>query len=239
MNAVLTAIESSALVPVYSAADLSTAEAVLRACYRGGIRVFEFTDRAAGSLEVFRGLRVLVDSELPGLHLGVGTITTAARAAEFVEAGAEFLVSPVAAEEAAAWSHGAGVPFIPAGLTPTELLRAQELGAQVVKLFPAASVGPNYLKQLRGPLPQLRCMVTGGVAATPASVQEWLAAGAVAVGLGSDLLPKGPVSPEQAAELERRCRELTEAVAAVATVAEAAAVTEAAPGAASRQGGPA
>lgn len=150
MTAVLTAIESAALVPVYSSADLTTAEAVVRACYRGGIRLFEFTDRAAGSLEVFRGLRALADSELPGLRLGVGTITTAARAAEFVAAGAEFLVSPVAAEEAAAWSREAGVPFIPAGFTPTELLRAQDLGAQVVKLFPAGAVGPRLKFRMVG-----------------------------------------------------------------------------------------
>lgn len=200
------------IVPVHADSDPVAAVEAVAACYEGGVRLFEFADRLPGALEVFHGIKRLASAEMPGMVLGAGTITTVERAAAFVEAGAEFLVSPVLAADALAWSLKRGVPFVPGAASPTEVWSSQAAGAGVVKLFPAGPLGPGYLKSLLGPLPS-KVMVTGGVSATPEAVLTWLKAGATAVGLGSDLLPRGRLSAEQLAELTRRCRELTTAVA--------------------------
>lgn len=206
-------VSRAGVVPVHADPDPVAAVAAVRACYAGGVRLFEFTDRVPGALEVFGTIKRVVDAELPGMVLGAGTVTSPERAAAFVEAGAAFLVSPVLAPAALAWSLERGVPFVPGVASPTEAWRALEAGAGVVKLFPAGALGPAYLRSLLGPLP-CKVMVTGGVSATPEAVRSWLAAGAVAVGVGSDLVPRGRLAPEQLADLTRRCRALTEAVAA-------------------------
>lgn len=207
-------VTRAGLVPVHADSDPVAAVEAVTACYAGGIRLFEFTDRMPGALEVFHGIKRVADAELPGMVLGAGTITTRERAAAFVDAGAEFLVSPVLAPDVLAWGRERGVPFVPGAASPTEVWRSLEAGASVVKLFPAGPLGPAYLKSLLGPLP-CKVMVTGGVSATPEAVRTWLGTGAVAVGLGSDLVPRGRLSPEQLSELTRRCRALTDAVAAL------------------------
>jgi len=203
----------AAIVPVHAEQDPVAAVEALGACYAGGVRFFEFTDRLADALQVFRGLKSAVDAELPGMVLGAGTITHPERAAAFVEAGAEFLVSPVLATGVLAWSVEHGVPFVPGVATPTEAWRALEAGAEVVKLFPAGALGPGYLKSLLAPLP-CHVMVTGGLSATPETIATWLGAGARAVGLGSDLIPRGRLAPGDLDDLTRRCEALTSAVAA-------------------------
>lgn len=213
LHPVEAAIQRAALVPVYASDDLQAAKDVLAACYQGGMRVFEFTNRTPNALKVFGALREHAAGALPDLLLGAGTITTAAAAADYIAAGASFLVSPVAAEEAAIASRNAGVPFAPGATTPTEIHRAISLGAGIVKLFPAGSFGPAYLRQVLGPMPGARLMVTGGVAAEPDTVASWLNAGAVAVGLGSDLLPKGRPDSAALARLAETCRALVQAAA--------------------------
>lgn len=200
------------LVPVHAEQDPVAAVEALGACYAGGVRFFEFTDRLPDALHVFRALRRAVDAELPGMVLGAGTITHPERAAAFVEAGAEFLVSPVLASGVLAWSLEHGVPFVPGVATPTEAWRATEAGAEAVKLFPAGALGPSYLKSLLAPLP-CHVMVTGGLSATPETVATWLAAGARAIGLGYDLIRRGRLAPHELEDLTRRCEALTAAVA--------------------------
>ncbi|MCW5818801.1 MAG: hypothetical protein KIT12_02730 [Trueperaceae bacterium] len=207
-------IAHAGLVPVHADSDPVAAVEALTACYAGGIRFFEFTDRMPGALEVFHGIKRVADAELPGMVIGAGTITKVERAAAFVDAGAEFLVSPVLAPQVLAWSRERGVPFVPGAASPTEVWRALEDGANVVKLFPAGPLGPAYLKSLLGPLP-CKVMVTGGVSATPEAIRTWLGTGAVAVGLGSDLVPRGRLLPEQLVDLTRKCEALTTAVAAL------------------------
>lgn len=200
------------LVAVHDDVDADAAAKVLQACYDGGLRVFEFTHRSERAMEVFVQLRGYASERLPGLLLGIGTVFDAATARSFVEAGADFVVSPVAAEEAGAWCRERGVAFVPGAATPTELWRARSFGAGLVKLFPAADLGPGFVKQLLGPLRGSRLMVTGGIAATADEVSRWILAGAKVVGLGSSLVPRGQQTAERLAQLSADCAELLAAV---------------------------
>lgn len=160
-------------------------------------------------------MRSAVDEEMPGLLLGAGTILTVLAAEAYAEAGADFLVSPVAAADVHSWCQQHEVPFIPGVMTATELVAATSKGASLVKLFPAADLGPGYLRHLLGPLPGSRIMVTGGIRADRQEIRSWLEAGASAVGVGSDLVPSGKLSSSRLHQLTASCQELLEAVAAV------------------------
>jgi len=212
--AAIGAIEAQGLVPVHADTDAAAAAAALRACFDGGLRVFEFTDRTDNALDVFRLLRAEADGSMPGLLLGAGTILEPERAEAYAEAGADFIVSPVAAEEAGAWCRDNGLAFVPGVATPSELVRATGLGATLVKLFPAADLGTGYLRRMLGPLQGSRIMVTGGIRATAEDVSSWIEAGATAVGLGSDLVPGGVLDEARLERLTADCRSLLKAVAA-------------------------
>ena len=175
------------VVPVFYHADLAFAQRILQACYAGGIRVFEFVNRGAQALEVFTQLQPFVAANCPEMVLGIGTIYKAAEAEQFIAAGAEFVVQPLATAEVAQVCKAHDIPWLPGALTPTEIYHATELGAAMVKIFPGNLVGPDYIRALRGPLPHVKLMVTGGVEPTEASVGAWFGAGVNAVGMGSQL----------------------------------------------------
>jgi len=182
------------LVPVFFHAEVASAQSIVRACYAGGVRVFEFTNRGANALEVFQGLAQLTATDCPDLVLGIGTIYTAADAERFIAAGAAFVVQPVTTAAVAAACQRHDVAWLPGALTPNEIYAATELGAQLVKIFPGNFVGPDYIRAVRGPMPSTKLMVTGGVEPTEASLAEWLGAGANVVGIGSQLF-KGASDP--------------------------------------------
>jgi 2-dehydro-3-deoxyphosphogluconate aldolase/(4S)-4-hydroxy-2-oxoglutarate aldolase len=175
------------LVPVFYHADAAYAQAIVRGCYAGGVRVFEFTNRGANAFEVFQELAKLVADDCPDLVLGIGTIYSAADAERFIAAGAAFVVQPVTTAEVAAACQRHDVAWLPGALTPNEIYAATQLGAQLVKIFPGNLVGPEYVKALRGPMPSVKLMVTGGVEPTEASLTEWFGAGVNVVGVGSQL----------------------------------------------------
>ncbi len=175
------------VVPVYFHADLGQVQTVVQACYDGGIRVFEFVNRGANALEVFGQLGTYVAEKCPELVLGIGTIYTAAQAEQFIAAGADFVVQPVMTPEVGAACQQHNVPWLPGAMTLTEVYTASQLGATVVKIFPGNLVGPEYIKALRGPLPHVKLMVTGGVEPTTANLAAWFAGGVNVVGMGSQL----------------------------------------------------
>ena len=184
---VLTQVLAAPLVPVFYHADAAYAQSMVRACYAGGIRVFEFTNRGANAFEVFQELAQLTATDCPDLVLGIGTIYTAADAERFIAAGAAFVVQPVTTAEVAAACQRHDVAWLPGALTPNERHAATQLGARIVKIFPGNFVGPDYIKAVRGPMPTTRLMVTGGVEPTEASLTEWFGAGVNVVGIGSQL----------------------------------------------------
>jgi 2-dehydro-3-deoxyphosphogluconate aldolase/(4S)-4-hydroxy-2-oxoglutarate aldolase len=191
---VLAQVLAAPLVPVFFHADAAYAQSIVRACYAGGIRVFEFTNRGANAFEVFQELTKLVADDCPDLVLGIGTIYNAADAERFIAAGAQFIVQPVTTADVAEACQRHDVAWVPGAMTLNEIYNATQLGAQLVKVFPGNAVGPDYIKALRGPMPSVKLMVTGGVEATEASLNEWFGAGINVVGIGSQLF-KGASDP--------------------------------------------
>ena len=188
---VLEMMERTGVVPVFYNGDPEVAANVVKACYKGGIRAFEFTNRGEKAFEVFQALVRMADAECPGLVMGIGSIVSADDCGRFVEAGARFVVGPVFCDEVMERADRLGVPYVPGAATPTEVFNAWRAGAKIVKVFPAAEVGgPAFVKAVLAPMPWLRIMVTGGVEPTRENLTRWFAAGVKCVGIGSNLFPK-------------------------------------------------
>lgn len=175
------------IVPVFYHGDADHTKAIVKACYDGGMRVFEFTNRGDGARRVFAELVPFVREQCPDLALGIGTILTPESAEEFIGTGADFVVQPVTTATVAAVCHAHNVPWMPAGATLNEIYQATLLGADLVKVFPGNVVGPGFIKAIKGPMPHLNLMVTGGVEPTAESLTAWFRAGVTCVGIGSQL----------------------------------------------------
>ncbi|TGE24041.1 bifunctional 4-hydroxy-2-oxoglutarate aldolase/2-dehydro-3-deoxy-phosphogluconate aldolase [Hymenobacter aquaticus] len=197
----------SPLIPVFYHAEEPYARRVLQACYEGGVRLFEFTNRGPHAFDIFADLQQFVEAEYPDLLLGAGTIYTVAEAEKFISAGADYIVQPVIGAEVAALCHRQDLAWLPGVSTLNEIYQADQLGAAFAKLFPAAMLGPAYLKTVRAPLPKVRFMATGGIEPAPDTVATWVQAGATCVGVDSRLLPTA-----DPAALTARVRELLAAM---------------------------
>jgi 2-dehydro-3-deoxyphosphogluconate aldolase/(4S)-4-hydroxy-2-oxoglutarate aldolase len=193
-NPFLTRLAEVGVVAVIRAASIDAALAVSHALVRGGVTGIEITFSTPGAAEAIARAR----RELPNALVGAGTVLDEASLRAACDAGASFLVSPHTDETLIAAARARGVPFLPGALTPTEIVRAWQLGATCVKVFPGSAVGPGYLKALKGPLPHIALMPTGGV--DEKNLGEWLTAGAVAVGMGGSLATGTPDAIEAAAQ---------------------------------------
>ena len=184
-------IRSTGIVPVFYHADVEVAKKVVKACYDGGIRAFEFTNRGDGAYKVFEQLIAFVRVECPEMALGAGTILDAPTAGQYLQMGADFLVSPCLSEEVVPLCNRRGVPYSPGCGTVSEIVRAMELGCDLVKVFPAGTVGgPAFVKNILGPLPWAMVMCTGAVEPAEENLTAWAKSGVTAVGMGSKLFPK-------------------------------------------------
>jgi len=201
---ILDEIAAQRVVPVLRSTDVDDAIATARACARAGMRVIELT-RSIPEVEV--AVSELAHSD--ELVVGVGTVVTPDEVEKSVEAGARFMVSFGFDSEVVKASNALGITMIPGALTPTEVARCRQAGSSVVKLFPARLIEPSYLRDLVAVMPEMEFMVTGGSPATPGGIGPWLQAGALAVGVGSAL---GSAAVDGADEVERRCRQLMQAL---------------------------
>lgn len=183
-----------ALLPLFFNKDAQVSIEVLRALYRAGIRAMEYTNRGEDALENFQEMRKVADAEMPDMYLGVGTIKNAAGAKAFMEAGADFLISPGLVEDVVKVAEEQGVLWIPGCMTPSEIIRAEQLGAPVIKLFPGNLLGPSFLSTIKEIFPGLMFLPTGGVEAEEDNLKGWFKAGVVAVGMGSKLITKEMVA---------------------------------------------
>ena len=184
------AIRDTGIVPVFYNKDIETAKKVVKACYDGGIRAFEFTNRGDGAHRVFEQLMAFVRTECPEMALGAGTILDAPTAALYIQMGADFLVSPCCVDEVITLANRRGVPYNPGCGTVTEIVHAQERGCDLVKVFPAGTVGgPAFVKNILAPLPWAMIMCTGAVEPTKENLTAWAKSGVTAVGMGSKLFP--------------------------------------------------
>ncbi len=207
-------LRDAGVVAVVRVATAEVAVDVVRALAAGGVVAAEVTFTVPDADKAIAELSKLNSAGEFGrpLVLGAGTVVTAAQARAAVDAGAEYLVSPHLSEPVMAAADQLDVAALPGALTPTEVFAAFERGADVVKVFPAARMGPKYLKDLAGPYPKIPLMPTGGVSAT--NVHEWVACGAVAVGVGSELVDKAAVAAGDWQTLTDKAAKLTEALAA-------------------------
>ena len=178
------------LVPLFYHPALETSKKVLKACYDGGARLMEFTARGDFAHEVFGELTKYAIKELPGMAMGVGSVTDAAAASRFMALGANFIVTPVLREDIAMVCNRRKVLWSPGCGTLTEITRAEELGCEIVKLFPGDIYGPNFVKGIKGPQPWTSIMPTGGVSPNKENLEAWFKAGVTCVGMGSQLISK-------------------------------------------------
>jgi len=179
------------MVPVFYHKDIEVCKDVLKACYDGGVRVFEFTNRGDFAHEVFAELNKYAAKELPEMMLGVGSIVDAGTASLYIQLGTSFIVSPVLKEEMAIVCNRRKILWSPGCGSLTEISKAEELGAEIVKIFPAEQVGgPKFVANIKGPCPWTSIMPTGGVEPTEENLSAWFKAGVTCVGMGSQLITK-------------------------------------------------
>lgn len=204
---VLQAILATGMVPVYYHADAEVAKRVVKACYDGGVRAFEFTNRGDFASEVFIELVKYARRKCPELILGVGSIVDAPTAALFLQYGANFVVGPYLNPEVARLCNRHLVPYTPGCGSVTEIGTAHELGCDLVKIFPAGNVGgPSFVKNIKAPLPWTLVMATGAVEPTEENLTAWFKAGVACVGMGSKLFPKETVAAGDWEAIAEKCR---------------------------------
>jgi 2-dehydro-3-deoxyphosphogluconate aldolase/(4S)-4-hydroxy-2-oxoglutarate aldolase len=192
----LQAMSETGMIPVFNHVDLEVAKGVLDASYKAGIRVFEFTNRATNSLEVFKELYDYA-GKYPDMVMGIGTIFTTEDANAFIEAGADFIVSPALIPELAVYCNSENVFWIPGCATMSEIFQAKKLGATLVKAFPGNVVGSAFVAAAKSVYPELHIMPTGGVEPTEENLKEWFDAGVYCVGMGSQLFKKDWIKNQQ------------------------------------------
>jgi 2-dehydro-3-deoxyphosphogluconate aldolase/(4S)-4-hydroxy-2-oxoglutarate aldolase len=185
---VAAAMKETGLVPLFYHTDVSLGKKVIKACYDGGARLMEFTSRGDFAFEIFGELNKYALAELPGMILGVGSVTDAAAASLYMQLGANFIVTPVFREDIAIVCNRRKVLWSPGCGSLTEIARAEELGCEIVKLFPGDVYGPQFIKGIKGPCPWTSIMPTGGVNTTKENLKSWFDAGATCVGIGSQLI---------------------------------------------------
>ena len=205
--AVLKKIGETGMVPVFYHKDVEVAKKVVKACYEGGVRAFEFTNRGDFAHEIFGELVKYAATECPELALGVGSIVDPATAALYLQLGACFVVGPLFNPEVARVCNRRSVPYTPGCGTVSEVGAAQECGCDLCKVFPGDVLGPKFVKGLTAPMPWSKLMVTGGVEPTRENISAWFAAGVYCVGMGSKLFPKDKIAAADWQYISDKCAE--------------------------------
>lgn len=196
-------IISTRLLPLFNHADFEVCREVLEVCYKAGIRAFELTNRDEKAFEVFQSLHSWIVVNCPEMSLGVGTILDRQTAELFIGAGADFVIAPIFDLETSVHCKNRNIPYIPGCFTPTEMQHAYVSGSPVVKLFPAETVGANYLKHIKGPLPDIKTIVTGGVGFGKEEIECWIGAGVMALGMGSSIFTKKRIQERDFSSMEK------------------------------------
>jgi len=200
-DTILKLIPEQGILPLFFHQDEEVSVNILRALYAAGVKTIEYTNRGEAALRNFVKLREVCDKELGGMYLGVGTIKDAKAAQAFADAGADYIISPGLVEEVVEVSEKNGLLWVPGCMTPSEVIRAENLGAKVIKLFPGNILGPAFLSSIKVLFPNLLFMPTGGVELTKESIGGWFKAGVCAVGMGSQLVSKDVMDGKKYAEL--------------------------------------
>lgn len=200
-------IPQQGILPLYFYKDTEVSIQVLKALFNAGIRTVEYTNRGEAALKNFKEMRRVCDTDLKGMYLGVGTIKDSASAQAFIDAGADYLISPGLVEDAIKVADKNDIFWVPGCMTPTEIIRAEQLGAKMVKLFPGNILGPSFLSAVKELFPNLLFMPTGGVDLDKENISGWFKAGVCAVGMGSKLISKQLLEQKDYAKIEELTKE--------------------------------
>ena len=202
---VIQTMKETGMVPVFYNADLETSKKVLKACYDGGVRAFEFTNRGDFAQEVFGELVKYANKELPGMIMGIGSVVDPGTAAMYIQLGANFVVGPLFNPAVAPVCNRRLIPYCPGCATTSEIGAAQEAGCDICKVFPGDVLGPAFVKGIKAPMPWSQIMVTGGVKPTKENLEAWFKAGVTCVGMGSNLFPKETIAAGEWGKISELC----------------------------------
>ncbi len=202
-DAILALIPQQGILPLYFYKDTKVSIEVLKALYSAGIRAVEYTNRGEAALQNFKEMRKVCDTELKGMYLGIGTIKNGEMAQTFIDAGTDYLICPGLVESVAAVADKNNMLWVPGCMTPSEIIKAETLGAKMIKLFPGNILGPGFLSAIKEIFPGLLFMPTGGVELDKDNIAGWFKAGVCAVGMGSKLITKQLLETENYAQISQ------------------------------------
>ena len=205
-------IPEQGILPLYFNKDEETSVQLLRSLYSAGIRAVEYTNRGEAALNNFKVMRKVVDSELEGMYLGIGTIKDGNMAQTFINAGADYIICPGLVESVAEVADKYDFLWVPGCMTPSEIIKAETLGAKMVKLFPGNILGPGFMSAIKELFPNLLFMPTGGVELDKANIEGWFKSGVCAVGMGSKLVSKDVMENKKYAELIQSTKDALEII---------------------------
>lgn len=203
-------IIAQGILPLYFNPDETVSIEVLRALYRAGVKAVEYTNRGETALKNFAAMVEVRNAEMPGLLMGVGTIKNLQQARDYMQSGADFLVSPGFVAEVAKYALEEDIFYAPGCMTPTEIITAENAGIGFIKLFPGNMLEPEFLSGIKDIFPKLFFMPTGGVDTTKENIQGWFKAGVCAVGMGSKLVSKKLMESKDYASIEASAKEVLE-----------------------------
>ncbi len=205
-------IPEQGILPLYFNKDEGTSIELLKALYSAGIRAVEYTNRGEAALKNFISMRKVCDAELKGMYLGIGTIKDGAMAQTFIDAGADYIICPGLVESVAVVADKHDMLWTPGCMTPSEIIRAETLGAKMIKLFPGNILGPGFMSAIKELFPNLMFMPTGGVELDRGNIESWFKAGVCAVGMGSKLVSKDVMENKKYDELIASTKEALEII---------------------------
>ncbi len=206
---------NTGMVPVFYHKDIEVAKQVLKACYEGGVRAFEFTNRGDFAHEVFGELNKWLSAACPDMILGIGSVVDAPTASLYIQLGANFIVGPLFNPDIAKVANRRNVPYTPGCGSVSEVGFAQEAGCDLIKVFPGDVMGPAFVKGLKAPMPWSQLIVTGGVKPEEANLKGWFDAGVACVGMGSNLFPAAAIEKKDWAAITVLCKEALDIIVKV------------------------
>ncbi len=205
-------IPEQGIIPLFFHKDAEVSKEVLRVLYKAGIRAIEYTNRGAAAFSNFKELRKLCDAELKDMYLGIGTVKTGEAARQYIAEGADFIISPGLVDEVIEITNKHEMLYAPGCMTPTEIIKAENSGIKMIKLFPGNILGPKFVSAVKAVFPDLYFMPTGGVDLDEENIASWFKAGVCAVGMGSKLIRKDLLEQKDYGKIEELTRKAIEIV---------------------------
>lgn len=212
---VIDTIIAQGMLPLYYNADETVSVEILRAVYKAGVKAIEYTNRGEAALNNFKKLVEVRNAEMPGLLIGIGTVKNMQDVNAYLQAKADFFVSPGYVQEIAEYAVANDIFYAPGCMTPSEIIAAENAGIKFIKLFPGDILGPKYLSNIKPVFPELYFMPTGGVDVTEESIQGWFRAGVCAVGMGSKLISKKLMKEKDYAAIEKMTKDVLQTIQSI------------------------